>query len=492
MPARIHVDRSTLIRKDKKDQLEAFLGQVKEHELGKFVEAVERDRIGGGEELPHETLLDIMRPALREKTYDSRVPSPERLFAVAFEDLLNALPGRRKQFGRISRSSIRPMWNWLKRDLLPGEFEEIEARIKSLVVEEKMDEANALVHDLQIVAGNHMHEELDRVVRDNEEYEDLSEHVGGPGVVADLRDMAMCLEVNSRISEIQSTFPRPYLGFDEDGLSELKRIYEAFRAHNPEHSAYCLLVIVGRMARPWEILSAIETLTENDGLEVTPEDMEVIAELLLDDVDIIGLNFVGVSPEESDHEALLNDLNIFVQITGGVLRGIGLQKDEARRQRFKTTKNAVSQQMTIFVEAMPNLILKAVPTKQTGDHGVRMPRIPDTQAKPDADYVNTALDYTKLFIELRFYADQTGFGAAYSRSVKEFDHRYERFKNDILDLIRNTEGSERQNAESFAEVLAQIGEVYKGDVEADMIRRRAVSAAEEGPSPIELVSSSGQ
>lgn len=487
--ARIHVDRSKL-NLAKKDQLEVFLSQVKDHELEKLVDAVERDRMVGGQELPHETLLDLMRPALREKEFSSRVPTPERLFCVAFEDLLNALPDRRKQFGRIARSSIRPMWEWLRKELLPGEFEEIENKITELVVADNMAEADELVRDLQIVAGNHMHEELDRVVRDEDEYKVLCERVGGSGVVADLRDMAMCLEIGHKIQEIQSIFPRPYLGFDEDGLADLKRIYESFKDECPDHSAYCLLSVIGRMARPWEILSAIETLTEMDDFEVTEEDMDVVADLLLDDIDIIGLNFVGIRPEDSDHEELFKDLNIFVQMTGGVLRGIGIQRDAGKGQRFTTTKSAVAQQMAAFVEALPDLVLKAIPVKQTGDYGVRRPRIPDTHLTPDNDVVTKSLEYARLFVELRFYADQAGFGSAYSRTVREFDHRYERFKNDILDLVRNTDGQDRQNAEKFAEVLAQIGEIYKGEVEADMIRRRAVSAAEEGPSPIELASNS--
>lgn len=473
----------------KKDKLEAFLGQIRDHDLEKLVTAVELDRLGGGDVLPHETLLDAMRPALRENPSHSRIPTPERLFCVAFEDLINALPDRRKQAGRISRASIRPMWNWLKSHLLAKDLPGIETEVSALITSDKMDEVRTIICELQMAAGQVMRSEMDRVVHNETEFKELCNQLGGESIVADIRDMAMCLEVADWISEIQQRFERPLLGFSESDVRTFHEIYQKFRSEAPEHSQLALLVLMGRMARPWEILSLISTLEGDfEDFTIAPEDQAAVNELLLDDLDITGISLVGLRPEDVDDKELLENLNLFVQITGGVLRGVGLQRDEGRGQRFKTTRDAVAQQMGAFVEAMPGLILKSLPVKKTGGYGVRIPRVPDTSVSPDVDAVNVSVEMTKLFAELRFYADQTGFAAAYSRAAKEFDHSYELFKNDILDHIRATSGIERQNAEAFAEVLAQIGEEYRGSVEADMIRRRSVTAAEEGIIITELAS----
>lgn len=464
----------------KKDKLEDFLGQIRDHDLEKLASAVELDRLGGGTELPHETLMDAMRPALRENANYSRTPTPERLFCSPFEDLINALPDRRKQTGRIGRGSLRPMWTWLKDQALREELAESESEISALIAEDQMDDARVAICDLQMTAGKVMRKELARVIQSDSDFEAFCNQLGGASVVADLRDMAMCLEVADWIAEIQNRFERPLLGFDKGDARAFYDIYQKFCSEKPEHSQYALLVLMGRMARPWEILSLIAKLElDVEGFSVSAEDQAVVNELLLDDVDVTGLSFVGLRPEDVDSKELLENLNLFVQITGGVLRGVGLQRDEGWGQRFKTTRDAVAQQMGSFVEAMPGLILKSLPVKKTGGFGVRIPRVPDTSIAPSADAVNVSVDLTKLFAELRFYADQTGFAAAYSRAAGEFDHSYELFKSDILDHIRATTGAERQNAEAFAEVLAQIGEEYRGTVEADMIRRRSVMAAEE-------------
>lgn len=473
----------------KKDKLEAFLGQIRDHDLEKLVTAVELDRLGGGADLPHDTLLDAMRPALRENPNYSRIPTPERLFCVAFEDLVNALPGRRKQAGRISRESIRPMWTWLQTRVLADKLPAIEAEVSNLIAANEMEEVRTIICELQMAAGQVMRKELEKVVHSDTAFEVLCNQLGGASVVADIQDMALCLEVADWITEIQQRFERPLLGFNESDARTFHEIYTRFRSDAPEHSRFALLVLMGRMARPWEILSLISTLeTDFEDFSIEPEDQAAVNELLLDDLDITGISLVGLRPEDVDARELIENLNLFVQITGGVLRGVGLQRDEGWGQRFKTTREAVAQQMGAFVEAMPGLILKSLPVKQTGGYGVRIPRVPDTSIAPEADAVNVSVEMTKLFAELRFYADQTGFAAAWSRAAREFDHSYELFKDDILDHIRSTSGRERQNAEAFAEVLAQIGEEYRGAVEADMIRRRSVTAAEEGIIVTELAS----
>lgn len=473
----------------KKDKLEAFLGQIRDHDLEKLVSAVELDRVSGGSELPHETLLDAMRPALRENIDYTRIPTPERLFCVAFEDLINALPNRRKQSGRISRNSIHPMWDWLKEDLLREELPGLEIEVGALITADQMDDVAPIVCELQLIAGQIMRKELVKVIRVDADFEALCNKLGGATIVADLRDIAMCLEVADWISEIQTRFEKPVLGFGEGDVQAFHAIYSRFRAEMPDHSQYALLTLMGRMARPWEILSLISSMEEDfDSFTIAPQDQAAVNELLLDDVDVTGLALVGLRPEDVDAKTLLENLNLFVQITGGVLRGVGLQRDEGWGQRFKTTRDAVAQQMGAFVEAMPALILNSLPVKQTGGYGVRIPRVPDTSTAPTVHAVNVSIDLTKLFAELRFFADQTGFAASYSRAAEEFDHSYELFKSDILDHIRATSGKKRQNAEAFAEVLAQIGEEYRGTVEADMIRRRSATAAEEGPVITELAS----
>src|SRR5215212_390380 len=99
--------------------LNGFLGQLPDHVASRLAKAVEVDRLIGGTALPHDEILRALRPQLKGSgSRTRRVPTPQRLFCRPFEDLLISGERKTKQKGRIARSSVDPIWQWLARDLM--------------------------------------------------------------------------------------------------------------------------------------------------------------------------------------------------------------------------------------------------------------------------------------------------------------------------------------------------------------------------------------
>lgn len=99
---------------DKEILLKGFLGQLPNQVVSRLAKAVEVDRLIGGTALPHDEILRAMRPQLRGTGSPTRrVPTPQRLFCRPFEDLLVSGERKAKQKGRIARSSVDAVWNWL-------------------------------------------------------------------------------------------------------------------------------------------------------------------------------------------------------------------------------------------------------------------------------------------------------------------------------------------------------------------------------------------
>src|ERR1700741_3230561 len=108
-----------MLADEKKTQLSHFLGQVPEDVAARLAKAIEVDRLIGNTGLPHDDILDALRPKLIKATTVSRTPTPQRFFCQPFEDLLvgQATGGKRK--GRIARAAVQPIWNWLGSGLVP-------------------------------------------------------------------------------------------------------------------------------------------------------------------------------------------------------------------------------------------------------------------------------------------------------------------------------------------------------------------------------------
>src|SRR5712672_3216881 len=105
---------------DKAGMWKAFLGGLPGPAAARLAMAVEVDRLMDGRSLPHDDIMEGLRPVLRRENYD-RTPTPLRLFCRPFQDLLTSMPRRSKQKGSIARGSLVPAWNWLTQNLLPKE-----------------------------------------------------------------------------------------------------------------------------------------------------------------------------------------------------------------------------------------------------------------------------------------------------------------------------------------------------------------------------------
>ncbi|MBS0277999.1 MAG: hypothetical protein JSR81_10280, partial [Proteobacteria bacterium] len=102
----------------KAQQLQGLLGGLPPLMAARLAKAIEIDRLNDGRMLPHELILDGLRPVLRRGQSD-RAPTPLRLFCRPFEDLLTVMPRKQKQKGRIERGAIMPVWNWVSQTLVP-------------------------------------------------------------------------------------------------------------------------------------------------------------------------------------------------------------------------------------------------------------------------------------------------------------------------------------------------------------------------------------
>src|ERR1700759_5750855 len=102
-----------MISPDRTGLLKSFLGNLPESVAARLARAVEIDRMSDGKLLPHEMILEGLRPVLRRAAGADRTPTPLRLFCQPFEDLFAPTPSTAKQKGRIAREIDALVWNGL-------------------------------------------------------------------------------------------------------------------------------------------------------------------------------------------------------------------------------------------------------------------------------------------------------------------------------------------------------------------------------------------
>src|SRR5215469_7477596 len=140
---------------DKTGLLKSFLGGLPGPAAGRLAMAVETDRLMDGHVLPHETILEGLRPALRVEHQDRR-PTPLRLFCRPFQDLLTCQPRKTKQKAAIARGTLVPVWNWVSLTLIPDEAQTYVDETKIHVLKQRLDDAIACAARFWPVAAEAM------------------------------------------------------------------------------------------------------------------------------------------------------------------------------------------------------------------------------------------------------------------------------------------------------------------------------------------------
>lgn len=109
---------------DVKAELISFFDSLPEAELKNLAAKIEIDRNVHKFGIPHDAIMALLRPSLCI-IHAPRIPTPQRALCEPFEDNLINRDGPEKEEGRIARASIAAMYDWLKDDLIPEEYEEI-------------------------------------------------------------------------------------------------------------------------------------------------------------------------------------------------------------------------------------------------------------------------------------------------------------------------------------------------------------------------------
>ena len=133
-----------MVAPDKSGLLKSYLGSLPEEIAAQLAQAVEVDRQADGKSLPHEMILESLRPTLRRLSGSERTPTPLRFFCLPFEDLFTEAPHRdAKQKGRIARGSAALLWTWLNQTLLPVETRSYAKQCKAALVAGRQADARA-------------------------------------------------------------------------------------------------------------------------------------------------------------------------------------------------------------------------------------------------------------------------------------------------------------------------------------------------------------
>jgi len=456
-----------MLTPEKAKLLTMFLGSLPERMAVLLARAVELDRLNESDALPHQAILDALRPALR-KSAAQRTPAPLRLFCLPFEDLLHDGVRKEKQKGCISRSSIPALWNWLGK-LLPMETASYCEEVKSLVLAYKLEQALECASAFWPAAGAALRQAM------SDDHKAARAAMGSDVALGDAEDISLLLSAGSAMVEIQQMLPRPVPALTDELLWSLRRIYDRVVETSVDSAPYVPVIAMARLAKPWEALKLALLVThQTQDTLISSTDMGLVGDILFNRMETARMAIHAARHPNFDVIALLDDLTGFTDISSAIVKEVEILRRGKWGQRLLKDRAAVGAVMDGFMERAPKEIAAALPMHKSGFTGST--RVCDFSRPADPDRVERALHYAKLIDGCRRLAVPGSFGAKHQDALDEAAQSVRGYNEDLIKELRTAAGPRRAIVETQFQLAAELTALLFTLEEAELLRRRGKAA----------------
>jgi hypothetical protein len=451
-----------MISENRTGLLKTFLGSLPSHVATQLASAVEADRLLDGHALPHETILEGLRPVLRDANA-GRTPTPLRLFCRPFEDLLSSSPRKIKQKASIARASLLPIWLWLSRDLLPGQTENYISETKALIVARKYAEATGRAERFWIEAGAALQAGLGMP--------NARTILADALILADAQEMALLLPAGTDMLRIQEVLPRPVPQFNEDLLWQLRAVYDDLVTRMPDVAPYVAVMAMNRLARPWEALRLpMQICRQHNDTLISKTDMGLVGEIIFSRMESLRDAILTTRHPFFQPQALLDQVCQFTEMSSAIVKEIEIKRDGEWGQRLLKDRAQTGNVMDGFMDRAMREVAAAMPM-QKGTGGTA-----DFSRAIDAEKRELALKYVRLVVGSRNFAAAGSFAAKQKTAFEDIGAYLRRYVEDVMKELRVPDPARRAVAEQQFQLCVELTGLLFSDKEAELLQRRGRAA----------------
>ncbi|MGE3144655.1 MAG: hypothetical protein AB7K35_03610 [Pseudorhodoplanes sp.] len=237
------------------ERLRAFLQELKPEARSLLIAELEKSLLRGEETPGAELVLQELRRSMRETSKPApRGGSLSRLFFQPLEPfLVDDEPGH-KHPGRIARGALDPIWQWICRDLMPGETKAVAEEVARAYAEDDAAKAEQLARAFQDRAIVRIAEAQATASRDEKTLRKLAAQIGTPRAIDDITAICAVVGARDKLSSLGKRMQGHIRNLADHQLDLVKTLLENSKLTEPSLFVYALVLVMGRLAAPWQLI----------------------------------------------------------------------------------------------------------------------------------------------------------------------------------------------------------------------------------------------
>ena len=396
------------------------------------------------DQLPEANL--ILAELRRMRTLPREHPSPEELlFAPVTPFVIDDHPAR-KHPGRIARSSLERIWQWIARDLAPRQTSMFADEVSALAG--RPADIEAAARRFQDSIGRSVHEALACARNDHKAERQLAGQIGTPRGVDEAQEIAAILAARDALSTLGKRLPSSIGNLGDHQLDNMKALLD--QASVRPLFLYAVLLLMSRLTAPWQLIRlAIKAAgtDESDQVAETSYAITVTAVLAEMEAMVWRLDAALKAANAPVIGRLLKDIH---DTARGLWTEINLAADSAWARQLAALRGEVSKRLGVEIESAPGKVR-------------RLLRPPRQVTRETVDPADTA--EAEAAIELvgicRTYAGELALNEATLRVSSDLQGVLERETSTLLAALRQAgDGDRRYRQSQLDAALRFAGQVF--------------------------------
>ena len=237
------------------ERLQQYLRELSPPARSLLIGELERSLLHCDDLAGVDLVLHGLRCVLREQREGApRIGNSARLFFKPLEPFLVDDRGEHKHPGRIARCALEMLWTWIRRDLLPEDAKILADEVSDALLagdEPKAEHITRTFQDRVVVA---LEASFESAASDDQIRRQMLAQVGTQRPSEDTTTLKCVLKSRDALATLAAHLPLRIGNLANGLLDECKALIENAAARDGDMFLYALLVVMGRLAAPWQLI----------------------------------------------------------------------------------------------------------------------------------------------------------------------------------------------------------------------------------------------
>jgi hypothetical protein len=268
------------------ERIREYLGQLTPRTRGRLLTEAERLQLCGDDMTGFEVILAELRAEFRKDQSHDRVDHASRYFFLPLEPIVAENTPDRANFGRISRGSLAPIWEWINQDLLPTMARDYTNTMKQALGANNTREAQQVAAAFQNKIAKYLESTLGAADAAERARAALSIYTSSRAAFGDLAKMLCVLRARDALAEFNKSLPAKFNKFEDEQLAEWRIKLDAFSTKNADAVPFALMMVAKRLKTPWQLIRfATKAARSKAAADIAATPYAIAVPMVLEQVD---------------------------------------------------------------------------------------------------------------------------------------------------------------------------------------------------------------